>query len=177
MLTRKSLVVLATVGVVGLGAGAVLAGSSAISGSFEATYSKRDVLPVGDQDGHILMLAEVNGTNTDASGTGFQNGSSVSVKEISDLVRGSGPSEGYCTITDGRDGTVVAIKGQITTTMKSDGTPKTTFKGKWRYVQGTGKYEGIQGEGSYEGYFVAQDRYHVDWKGSKSMRSDSVSER
>ena len=58
-------------------------------------------------------------------------------------------------------------EGNVTTTLK-DGQPKTTMKGKYAIVSATGALAGTQGEGSYSGYFTAEDKYHVDWEGSRS---------
>ena len=34
-----------------------------------------------------------------------------------------------------------------------------------KVVDATGNLAGTRGEGTYSGYFLAEDKYHVDWKG------------
>jgi len=38
--------------------------------------------------------------------------------------------------------------------------------GKWVVVSATGTLAGSKGEGTYAGYFTAEDKFHIDWKGS-----------
>jgi hypothetical protein len=62
----------------------------------------------------------------------------------------------------------------MVTTILTDGHPKTTFKGKWVIINGMGALAGIEGEGTYAGYFTAEDRFHVDWEGSRSQPKGAV---
>ena len=73
----------------------------------------------------------------------------------------------------GSDQLVDRIDGIVTTILK-DGQPKTTFEGKWVIINGTGALAGIEGEGTYTGYFSADDRFHVDWEGSRSRPKGAV---
>jgi hypothetical protein len=143
----------------------------------DANYAKRDALPAGDQQGHVIMLTEAVATNQNTSGTEFLDGFSVSVREIVDLAQGNGPSQGYVVFTNDSDEIVVRIKGMITTTLNDDGTPNTSFKGEWAYINGAGRYEGVAGDGTYAGYFTAEDQFHVDWKGWHSNAETFMSAR
>ena len=136
-----------------------LAGPKEESGSFDATYVKRDVQPIAE--GHILMLDEATGVN---KGGGRFDGFSVSCREIADLDKGNGSNSGYCLFAKGGDVQTVKIGGPVTTAMK-DGHPHTTLTGKWVVVSATGALVGSKGEGTYSGYFTAEDKFHVDWKG------------
>jgi hypothetical protein len=129
------------------------------------TYVKRDMQPIPDQEGHVLMLTESTGTTVNPGGP--IDGFKVTVKEILDLRQSSGPKQGYVMNTKGSDQLVVQIDGDVTTSMK-DGKPNTTFKGKYVFVSGTGALAGAEGEGTYSGYFTAEDKYHVDWEGTRS---------
>ncbi len=171
----KQLPVLAILAVIGLRPAAATAGSTSVSGNFENSYSKREMSPVIDSAGPILMLTEATGTNTDTSGMAFMPGFSDNVKELAELTRGNGPQNGYVTFSNGQDSVVTKYTGQVTTTMKDDNTPNTTMQGKWQYVSGTGKYQGIKGDGSYKGYFLSQDKYHVDWKGYYNLDASAAS--
>jgi len=175
MTIAKLLVVLSALVATGLPSSSAFAEKIKESGTMDATYAKRDRQPIPDQDGHMLMLSEAVATAKDASGTGFLDGFSASIREIADLNRGNGPSQGYVIYSKGQDQFLVKINGMVTTTMK-DGQPNTTFKGSWVAVNGTGALAGTEGEGSYSGYFTAEDKFHVDWEGSRSQPVGGVAD-
>jgi hypothetical protein len=164
MLTKvaTSLVILFAVAVLGLVPAEVLAGSAKDSGSMEGEVVKRDIQPIPDQEGHVLVLSESNGTATNPGGD--VDGSSFSIREALDLKQGSGSQRGYVIFSKGSDQRVVAIEGAVTTTMKN-GQPNTTVKGEWTIVGGQGALAAKQGKGTYSGYFTSPDKFHVDWTG------------
>jgi hypothetical protein len=153
--------------------GTALAGDIKDSGSADATYARRDVQPIADQDGHVLTLTDAIGTSKNTAGTGYLDGFSFDVREIMDLKQGNGPSQGYVVFSNGGDQQIVKIAGVITTIMK-DGQPSTTMKGKWSIVKATGHLDGIRGDGTYTGYFTAKDKFHVDWEGRHSQPQASA---
>jgi hypothetical protein len=169
MMTKLAnlLVVLSAMAAIGVAPTSALAESVKESGSFDATYVKKDAQPIPDQDGHMLSLSEVQGVSKNTGGTGYLDGFSVNIRDVVDLVQGSGPQQGYVIYAKGSDQQVVKIDGMVTTTMK-DGQPNTTFKGKWTVVNAKGALAGVKGEGTYAGYFTAEDKYHVDWEGTRS---------
>jgi hypothetical protein len=134
-------------------------------GSMDNAYAKRDMQPIPDQEGHALLLTESTGTAVNPGGP--IDGFKVTVREIADLRQGSGPQQGYVIYTKGSDQLVVKIEGNVTTTMK-DGKPNTSMKGNYVFVSGTGALAGAEGKGAYSGYFTAEDKYHVDWEGTRS---------
>jgi hypothetical protein len=147
----------------------------AISGSFDCTYTKKEVSPIGAAaEGHILMLDVCQGKNTNKGATDYMNGASVQDQEIIDLAQGNGPDVGYCTITKGADSIRVRYEGQIATTLNADKTPNTTLNGKWTFVSGVGQYAGVAGSGTYSGKMVSQATYHVDWTGYYSLESPTA---
>ena len=141
-----------------------------ISGSGLLTYTKQEALPIAEASGNILLLGELHGINKNTGTTDYMEGADVMNGEIVQLFQGNGPHSGYCTLS--KDGnTVTALwKGQVTTTMASDGTPQTSFKGTWQYVAGTGKFNGIKGNGEYHGHFTAKTSYEVDWSGEYELK-------
>jgi hypothetical protein len=156
-----SLSALCAIVMLGLVPTQALAGST--KGSIEAQIVKRDVQPIPDQEGHVLMLGEDQGTSANAGGP--LDGFSVSLRQTLDLRQDSGPQRGYMIYSKGPDMMVVSIDGAITTTMK-DGQPNVSFKGDWAVVGAKGALDGSSGAGTYSGYFTAQDKYHVDWTGN-----------
>lgn len=163
----RFLYVIVTTIIFGFTATPAMAEYSNISGSFESVkYTKQEVIPVPQSQGHIIMLTNAATMNSDTSDTGFMNGANVVISEIVDLDQGNGSSNGYVTFTmKNGDEIVCKINGNISTTMSADGQPKTGFTGKWSYISGKGKYANITGSGNYQGHFVAQDEFVVNWNG------------
>lgn len=168
-----SIALIASLAVIGLGPTYALADKVKDSGSMDATYAKRDMQPIPDQDGHALILSDANGTSVNPGG--LLDGFSVSIRDFADLRQGTGPQQGYVIYSKGSDQEVIKIDGMVTTTMK-DGKPNTTFKGNWVIVNAKGALAGIEGKGTYSGYFTAEDKYHVDWEGMRSTPKDAVAD-
>ena len=93
--------------------------------------------------------------------------------EIADLRQGNGLHQGYVIYTNGSDQQIFKFDGKVKTTMK-EGRPETTMQGKYVSVGGAGSLEGIDAEGTYTGYFTAEDKYHIDWKGTRTQPKDSI---
>jgi hypothetical protein len=139
-----------------------------ISGTFSAAYTNQQTANVADAPGHMLMLTESKGSNQSNGSTDFLEGAQVTNSEIADLTQGNGPHQGYTRFVEGSSSTVAKWQGTVTTTMGSDNQPRTSFKGTWSYVAGTGDNAGIKGNGTYDGQLTSQKEYTVDWKGSYS---------
>jgi hypothetical protein len=136
-----------------------------ISGQAELQYAKREAVDVPGQEGHMLALGEVRGTNKNTSTTDYFADAQVVNAETADLTQGNGTHQGYYTMRKGGDGVIAKWQGTVTTVIGPNQQPRTTFKGTWEYAKGTGAYQGIQGRGNYDGEFVAEDRYVVRWQG------------
>ena len=150
-----------------------LAESVKDAGGYDAVYTKRDIQPIPDQDGHVLMLIEASGTASNPGGP--LDGFSVTERETADLRQGNGPQQGYLIFSKGSDQVIVKFEGNVTTMLK-DGRPKTTMKGKYAINSATGALVGEKGEGNYSGYFTAEDKYHIDWEGTRTLRKDASAE-
>ncbi len=151
-----------------LGATLSMAASTKIAGQFNQTYTKQEVIPVPQGQGHMLMLTETQGKNSNKGEASYMDGATVVVviDEIVDLNQGNGPHSGYVTQTMANgDETVTQFSGQVTTTLTADGQPSTTMSGTWKKISGTGQYKGIKGSGTYNGRFISENQYVVDWKG------------
>jgi hypothetical protein len=139
-----------------------------ISGTFSAAYTNQQTANVADAPGHSLMLTESKGSNRSNGSTDFLDGAEVANSEIADLTQGNGPHQGYAQFVDGGSSTVAKWQGTVTTTTGSDNQPRTSFKGTWSYIAGTGENAGIKGNGTYAGHLTSQKEYTLDWKGSYS---------
>ena len=137
-------------------------------GSIDAAYFRRDAQPISE--GHMLLLSESSGTS--ANPGGLVDGFAVSIKDVVDLHQGNGTQHGYVIYIKGSERQVVKIDGAVTTVMQ-DGQPKSTFKGNYTVAAGDGTL-GIDGEGTYSGYFTAEDKFHVDWEGTRTVQKNAV---
>jgi hypothetical protein len=162
----QSFVILTALAAAGLVTTSASADKLKDSGSVDMAYVKHCGQPIPDQDGHLFVFHEGEGTSTNKGG--LVDGFSVRFWEITDLRQGTGTQQGYVIYSKGSDQRVDRIDGIVTTILK-EGQPKTTFKGKWVIINGTGALAGIESEGTYAGYFTADDRFHVDWEGSRSQ--------
>ena len=161
----RSIALIAALTMIGLISTSALADKVKDTGSYEATYTKRDVQPIPDQEGHVLLLTDASGTVTSQGGPA--DGFSVTERGIADLRQGNGPQQGYVIFSQGADQQFVRYEGNVTTTMK-DGKPNTSMKGTYEIVAATGALAGTKGSGTYTGYFTAEDKYQVNWDGMRS---------
>jgi hypothetical protein len=132
------------------------------TGSYDGTYTKREMLPIPGQEGHALLLTESTGTAVSPGGP--LDGFSTVTREIADLRQGNGPHQGYVVFSKGADELLVRFEGTVATTMK-DGKPNTTMNGDYSVVGGGGTLAGMGGGGVYNGYFTAEDKYQLNWDG------------
>lgn len=176
MMTNKlpqTLPVLLAVALAGLVSTSALADKIKDAGSMDVVYANKDAQPIPDQENHVLLLTESNGTSVNPGG--LVDGFSVSIRELADLRQGSGSHQGYVIYQKDSDQEVVKFDGLVTTTMKN-GQPNTTFKGTYVIVNGVGPLAGIEGEGTYAGYFTTADKYHVDWQGTRSAPKNAMAD-
>jgi hypothetical protein len=165
------LVVLSAMAAIGSAPTKALAESVKDTGSYDAAYTKRDIQPIPDKDGHVLMLTEAGGTATSPGGP--LDGFSVTERQTADLRQGNGAQQGYVIFSKGSDQLIVRFEGNVTTTLK-DGQPNTTMKGSYAIVSASGALAGTKGEGSYSGYFTGEDKYHIAWDGTRTVQKDAM---
>lgn len=130
-------------------------------GSIDVQYVKRDVQQIAD--GHVLLLSEASGANQGGELDGF----TVIDRQSADLDKGNGPHRGYLTFSKGEHQITTRVTGVVSTTMKGN-QPLVTMSGKWEIVGGIGVLAGRKGGGTFTGYYTAEDKYHIDWKGSST---------
>jgi hypothetical protein len=166
-----TLVILLAMAAMGFAPTNALAESVKDTGGYHAHYSKRDMQPIPDQDGHVLMLTVASGLATSPGGP--LDGFSITEHQTADLRQGNGPQQGYVIFGKGfdprgKDRLIVRFQGNVTTTLK-DGQPNTTMKGRYAIVSASGVLAGMQGEGIYSGYFTAKNKYRIDWDGTRTV--------
>lgn len=139
-----------------------------VAGTFTMKYAQQQMLPVGSQEGHALILGESRGSNRSTGKGAYMDGAETVNVETADLTQGNGPHQGYLTFSKDGESTLTRWNGKVTTILAEDKTPRTSFEGSWTKVSGTGQYEGIRGSGKYKGHFTAKDQYVVNWEGEIS---------
>ena len=142
------------------------AGTNEISGKVAMTYTKKEVVPIGDTEGHIIMLGVSSGTNSNTGDRDYMDGATATTRSTADLIKGNGPQAGYFTLSKDGNETVAKYKGTIKTVLSPDGKPLTSFSGEWKYIKCAGIYDGCAGEGTYQGHFIAENDYIVEYKGT-----------
>lgn len=112
----------------------------------KATYrifvTRREMLYVGDQPDHSLMLTELEGEPIEMK-IGVA-GDFISRRSVGfhDRIKGSGKMEGYAISTFQHAQVYSRFEGQ------RDGMTKIT-SGTWKVYQGTGKLTGLTGQGNF----------------------------
>jgi hypothetical protein len=141
------------------------AGVNAMSGKANLTYTKREALPVGDTEGHVLMMTESSGPNTSTGDWDFMKGATATSRSQLDLTKGNGTQSGYFSLSKEKDMTTASYSGTVKTVLTPEGKPFTSFSGEWKYVKCAGRYEGCTGQGVYHGYFTSETESVVEFKG------------
>jgi hypothetical protein len=79
------------------------------------------------------------------------------------MVQGTGPHQGYASMSLNGDLVVNQFSGRLNTVLGSDKQPVTSFKGTWTSVKGH------HGHGTYEGKITGPDTYTVEWQGDVEL--------
>lgn len=147
-----------------------MADGGKISGSAALSYAKQEASLAPSADGHMLVFGELTGANKNTGNADYMSNADVTNREIGQLFQGNGPHSGYYTMSKDGNTTTALWRGDVSTILAEDGSPRTSFKGTWEYVNGTGKFAGIKGKGKYTGYFTSKTTYTVDWDGEYSLK-------
>ena len=115
--------------------------SEKVEGRSFTQITRIHVIKVGDVDGHVIGVFE-------RRGLGSVNGEVAKYlnRGMFDYIKGKGTAEGYTTYTF-EDGSTTVAKFQGTVTPTKD--KRSTAKGTYSYIGGSGRFEGIKGGGSW----------------------------
>ena len=163
--TLTGTLVLSALGML-LFAAAAEADVNTMVGQSKLTYSKKEIVPVGDVEGHILQVGHSSGPNTSTGKWDFMSGGTCGTRSAADIIKGNGTHAGYFICEKGGDKTVAKYEGIIKTILTPEGKPYTTFSGVWDYVRCEGKFKGCTGNGVYSGHFESADVVVVDFRGT-----------
>ena len=107
-------------------------------------FSKMEMIQAGDVEGHFLLLWEWRGVSFFGGEVAIITGWGTC-----DIVKGTGPCEGYY-LSKFEDGSTTVTKNPMISTISPDG--KTAgYEGKGEYIGGTGRFSGIKGSVSFKG--------------------------
>jgi len=124
------------------------------SAKYRMWVTRREMLYVGDELDHSLMITEMEGEPIDF--VAGEAGDFVARRSVNfhDRIKGSGPVQGYA-ITTFQNGAVYSrFEGT------RDGKTKLTT-GTWKTYKGTGKLKTITGQGTFNVKPGAKDREFV----------------
>ena len=136
-----------------------------VSGKHTLAYTPGATINVGDTEDHIISLREFEGTNVSTGKEKFMDGALDVGMTFADLVKGSGPYQGYGKMSLNGDVIFWKHQGKAATTLSPEGKPVTTSEGSFTWTKGTGKYENIQGAGTYKGKYISKTIVIVEWEG------------
>jgi len=136
-----------------------------IAGKNTTAYTLREVVEVGDTEGHSLYLLKNEGFNESTGENKFMDGAEVIYFGIADYIKGNGSHTVYTKMSMNDNAVYSKAEGKTTTTLSPEGKPVTTFKGSITFIKGTGKYQNIQGGGTYKGKLVSSVIIVNKWEG------------
>jgi hypothetical protein len=129
---------------------AVQVEAETINGKLFNHVTRREAIPVGDVEGHLLSLTVREGVMN------FDNGEVAWIKGViySDSVKGSGSMDQYITLTF-EDGSTITSHSKGTFEASS-----ADRSAKWmgEITKGTGRFQGIKGTMTAEGKFLPLEK-------------------
>jgi hypothetical protein len=135
------------------------------AGTFKATFAKREALPIGDAEGHVLILADAQAINRSTGKVAFFDDGRIEVKDVIDITNGNGTQSGYIIFSKNGERTVSKLSGKVVTVMAPDGkTPMTTVEGTFEQVFGTNLYGTVKPSGEYKTRVLSPTEFETEWK-------------
>ncbi len=136
-----------------------------IAGKTTAAYTVREVVEVGDIEGHSLYLLKNEGFNESTGEHKFMDGAEADWFGIADYIKGNGSHTVYTKLSLNDNVVYAKAEGKTTTILSPEGKPVTTFEGSFNFTKGTGKYKNIQGSCTYKGKLVSSVIIVNEWEG------------
>lgn len=136
-----------------------------IAGKGTAAFVRQERSDIGDKTDHKLSLAESEGVNLSTGETPFMDGAYFDSFVVSDLVRYSGPFQGYFRISKDHATIFARYEGRLTTLEDEPGRPETNLSLEFSWIKGTGAFENIRGGGKMTGHYISNIIYCFEWEG------------
>jgi len=159
----RAIRVMAFVALIGVVFGITIVGDALAGERFKTrtvNYTvKWEPIEVGDEEGHVVGLAEYKGIVSNMEGKSFGDGWVVRAVSLSDMnaKTETGSGLGYVEASD-RDGEKCYFRSDY---KRAKEKPWQT-EGKLTALRGTGKYEGIKGGATWKSYVVAPKQFYLD---------------
>ena len=134
-----------------------------ITGSFAGRITKQSAMPLNDQPGHQMGIAEVSGTQQSADP--LWSNASITYWGVTDLLGDQGTQRGYFNnvhADGGRDwgtfeGRVSASGGAV------------SVEGTYEHTGGDGQYRGITGGGRFKTVMKSETELEASWEGDYEL--------
>ncbi len=134
-----------------------------ITGSFAGRITNQSAMPLADQPGHQMGIAEVSGTQQ--SPDPLWDGSKITYWGVTDLFGDQGTQRGYyhnLHPDGGREwgtfeGRVSAAGGAM------------TVEGTWEMAGGDGEYRGVTGGGKFKTAMKSESEIECSWEGDYEL--------
>ena len=137
-----------------------------IGGEFTAKYLTREVIEIGDVEGHAVNLSTLEGITKSTGEQLFMDDAKVFITGASDTTQGNGLLVmGYAKMVKGEDVVFAKFKGKVTTVL-TDGNPVTTFEVEAEFIKGEGNYANIQGGYKSKAKTFSEDELTITWEGA-----------
>ena len=104
-----------------------------IAGKMTISYTKQEMIDVGDTEQHMVSLSEGEGVHVSTGKHQFMDGAQLVNISFGDLVKGNGPHQGYLRMSKKGETIFARWEGRVTTTLSPEDTPVTTFEGSFSF--------------------------------------------
>ncbi len=136
-----------------------------VAGKLTCAITKLESINFDDTEDHTIALMKYEGINFSTGEHEFMNGGQTVGVTFGDLIKGTGPHQGYGKMSLNGDVVFWKYKGKTTTTLSPKGKPIATFEGTLTWNKGAGQYENIQGSATYKGKYLTEVIWVTKWEG------------
>ena len=129
-----------------------------LSCKFTSATVKREVIEIGDVEGHFAVLREYEGNFIVTGGPRMMDGALVNGFSFSDMTQGGGSVQGYGKVVKGPNSFFYKYEwGQRHPSTLPDGSPTMKWEVRLAFIKGTGELEGIRGECTLRGTYISKN--------------------
>ena len=128
-----------------------------LSCKFTSATVKREVIEIGDVEGHYAALREYEGNFVVTGGPKMMDGALVNGFSFSDMIAGGGSIHGYGKVVKGPNSFVYKYEwGRRHPSTLPDGSPTMKWEVRLAFIKGTGELEGIRGGATLRGTYISK---------------------
>ena len=128
-----------------------------LSCKFTSATVKREVIEIGDVEGHYAVLREYEGNFAVTAGPKMMDGALLNGFSFSDMIAGGGSIHGYGKVVKGPNSFVYKYEwGRRHPSTLPDGSPTMKWEVRLAFIKGTGELEGIRGGATLRGTYISK---------------------